>query len=237
MTEVMKRPDASLAVSTGVGRGFEKMDVSKITMPRVKVMQGLSPELEDPDYSFRQGDIIHGLLMEKMPEKFVPISIWDSRILFPPRGDEDGGILCRSLDGKTGPDGEVCANCPKSQWDDADGTPPECADTINVLALFEGYEMPVVISFAVTNYKYGRKFKELALFSGAGDAWNKVYKLTSKKESNSKGTFYTTPVKPAGFAPEEVRLQAETMYHKFAGAAIEVVEHNEQSETDTSEKF
>ena len=31
----------------GIGRGFERMDMESVSMPRVKVMQGLSPELQD----------------------------------------------------------------------------------------------------------------------------------------------------------------------------------------------
>ena len=224
MGDLVKREQGQLQTGGfgGIGRGFEKVDLQSVTMPRAKVMQGLSPELQDEDYNFKMGDIIHGLLMEKLPEKFIPITIWDSRTMFVPRNPADKkqffetlGIdeidtmfVCRSLDGRVPENSPFgctsCSECKYSKfgWDGNPSTPPLCTATINVLALFEGYEMPVVIQFANTNYKYGRRFRDMALFSG-GDLFSRKYKIKSKKEQNDMGTFFTTPVKPAGKPTEE----------------------------------
>lgn len=231
MTTDITKVDNNLPATTqGIGRGFEGVDLTKVSMPRIKVMQGLSPELEDEDYNFKQGDIIHGLLMEKMPENFVPIKFFATRIKFGPRA-EGGAIECRSHDGRISHDGLIlCAQCPYSKWDESTNTPPECTLTINVLALFEGHEMPVAIPFANTNYKYGKKFMDMALFSGGGDAWNRKYKITSKREKNEKGSYFTTPIKPAGMSSPEERALAALMYRQFAGAAIEVQSADDRAE-------
>jgi len=232
MNEIVKTTSNEVANIGGIGRGFEKVNLEKVIMPRVKLMQALSPELQDEDYDFKAGDFIHGLLMEKLPSKFIPISAWDAQTLFKPR-EEGGGILCRSLDGNIGIDAitgesKPCNSCPMAQWHGE--TPPQCTQSINVLALFEGYDLPVVITFANTSYKYGRRFRDMALFSG-GDIFSRKYKLVSKQERNPKGVFYTMRVKPAGKPTEEELALAEKLYNRFAKVTIEV----EQEPDDVEE--
>lgn len=232
--------------------GFEGVDMERISMPRVKVMQGLSPELADEDYNFRQGDIIHALLMEKVPEKFIPVKFWDSRILFVPRNDEKqailfervrelfgadvsdvGIIICRADDSKTGNRFGNCKECPLGQWHEDE--PPLCTQTMNALALFEGQDMPVVVPFANTSYKYGRKFVEMALFSG-GASYTRKYKLVSKREQNEKGVFFTMQAKPAGLPTDEEKALAMAMYQQFSGRVIET-ELDDQSEEQQTLDF
>jgi hypothetical protein len=243
MTDLIKRE--STALSTGgnkaIGYGFENIDMTTVSMPRAKVMQGLSPELQDPDYNFKQGDIIHGLLMEKLSDTFIPIMFWDSKVMFVPRNASDKkeffetlGIeptenmfVCKASDGRF-PEMSLigktsCADCiyAKFGWDGDPSTPPLCTNSINALALFDGQEMPVVVQFSNTNYKYGRKFRDMAVFSG-GAAFSKKYKITSKLEQNEQGRFYTTPVKPAGKTTPEEYDKAFEMYKQFSGVRIDV---------------
>lgn len=244
MTDLIKKENNAVSTKVGgVGRGFERIDMSKVSMPRAKILQATSPELQDEDYDFKMGDVIHGLLMEKLPEKFIPISIWDSRTMFVPRNANDKkrffdilGIeptesmfVCRSLDARVPEKPTLghanCEDCPYKNfgWDGNEDTKPLCTANINVLALFEGQEMPVVIQFSNTNYKYGKRFRDMALFSG-GDLFSRKYKLTTKKEQNDQGVFYTSPVKPAGKANDEEYRLAEELYKQFSGVAIEVEE-------------
>ena len=260
MTDIVKRKSGDVTVGSTAGRGFENIDMEQVSMPRAKIMQGLSPELQDEDYEFKQGDIIHGLLMEKLPEKFVPITIWDSRTMFVPRNqndkkaffetvnleDTDMMFVCRSLDGKNldakfNPfDNHTCKDCKYKDfgWDGDTETKPLCTHTINILAMFEEMDMPVVLQFSNTNFKHGKKFRDLAYFSG-GDLFAKKYKIKSKKEQNDSGTFFTTPVKPAGRVDDAEELaRAEEMYKTYSSVAIEVEEEHdnrEEAATTTSD--
>jgi len=227
----------SVAPATvAAGRGFEQVDMSTITMPRAKLMQPGSPELQDEDYNFKQGQLIHSLLMEQLPDKFIPISIWDSQILLVPREDAKkkelfaaiqkddvpGFIVCRALDGKQGSAFGSCRGCALRNWRKmADGTekPPLCTSTINVLALFEGHQMPVVLQFANTSYKHGKKFRDMAFFSG-GDLFSRKYKIAVAKRQEAGNTWYEMSVKPAGLPTEEERQLAEALYERFRNATI-----------------
>lgn len=246
MSDITVRENTSVDVQRNNSpMGFENFDTDIVIVPRAKVMQGLSPELQEDDCDFRMGDIIHSLLLEKLPETFVPITMWNSRTMFVPRSNDkkkafwdaiglpesDTMWVCRSLNGKT-PDTEVlgfanCGDCPynKFGWDGNPDTPPLCTHTINCLAVFDGQDMPVVIQFANTNFKNGRKFASMALYGG-GAIFSKKYKITSKKEQNEQGVYYTTPVKPAGKPSTEEIALAKKLYEQFSGVAIEVEEEN-----------
>lgn len=219
-------------------RGFENIDVSSITIPRVKLLQSNSPEVSDRDYDFRAGDVIHGLTMEKLGLKFVPIMFLpDTNILFLPKeqaskmslkarlslNDEDmsNQILCRSKDGRHGNKYGDCSKCPLCKFDGS--MKPVCTSSINVLALFEDSAMPVVIQFANTSKKHGTKFKNTTYFQ-SGNLYDNLYKLDSTKKDGNGNSWYEMAVKPAGKPSEELRNKAEQMYKQFRNMAIAVDE-------------
>lgn len=237
--------------TTTIGRGFENVDLEQITMPRGKLLQSNSPEVSDRDYNLRAGDIVHTLLMEKVPEKFIALSIWDSNIMFVPRAedrklsmkaqlnltDEDmaGMVICRSNDAKTGDKYGDCKACGLCKFDGNEK--PWCNSTINVLAVpYEGgaLGMPVVFQFANTSYKHGKKFRDTAFYSSLGaDLFSRVYKLESVQSQANGNTWYEVKVKPAGIVPDEVKSEVESMYKSFASKQI-VVEADEDTPTTDS---
>lgn len=250
MTNLFEKKETNL-VTGGVSRGFEGLDEDIVTMPKAKIMQAMSPELEEPDVDFQQGDIVHSLLLEKLPEYFTPIAMWISRAMFVPRNDrekkdffetlgmeeQDTMFVCRSLNGQIPEPGGLnygeCRECPYGEfgWDGDVSTPPLCTKTLNVLALFEGQEMPVVIQFMNTNFKHGKKFASMARYAG-GDLFSKKYKISSKQEQNDQGKFFTTPVKPAGKPTDEEKEFAEKLYAQFAGVQIEVEDEEDQAQQE-----
>ena len=235
------------------GRGFENVDMGDIAMPRAKLLQSNSPECADRDYSFRAGDIIHSLLMEKLPSKFIPLSIFSSNILFVPRddaaakamkdllhlSDEDmsSAIICRAQDAKTGDRFGDCAACGKNKFDGNEK--PICNATINVLSLPIDDEdgslgMPVVLQFSSTSFKHGKKFRDMAFYSAmGGDLFSKVYKLDSMECSGNGNRWFEMKVKPAGNVPSELKSSVEALYATFADKNIIV---NEEADATPEHK-
>lgn len=232
-----------------VGRGFEHVSIEQITMPRGKLLQSNSPEVSDRDYNLRAGDVVHTLLMDKLPAKFIPLSIWDSNILFVPRdepkkasmkaslnlSDEDmqGMVICRASDGKTGERYGACSECRLNEFDGNEK--PMCNKTINVLAAPVEEDgtitMPVVLQFSATSYKHGKKFRDTAFYSSiGGDLFGRIYKLDSVSASGNGNTWFELKVKPAGMVSPDLLAQAEAMYESFAGKLI-VVDDEDDSAT------
>jgi hypothetical protein len=78
----------ALSTGTGLAAGFEFVDKTEISMPKIKCLQAMSPELDEEGTEFRKGDLIHSVLMEKVQDTFIPLLIWTSRVMFAPRDNQ-----------------------------------------------------------------------------------------------------------------------------------------------------
>jgi hypothetical protein len=249
--EVAVKSENAVTQRHSVGRGFENVNIEEVTLPRAKLLQSNSPEVSDRDYNFRAGDVIHSLLMEKVPEKFVPLAIWNSNILFVPRTDErkaslkaelsltdedmEQMIICRAPDAVNGDKYGSCALCGMNKFDGAEK--PWCNATINVLAVpieEDSLGMPYVLQFSNTSFKHGRKFRDTAFYSSMGaDLFSRVYKVEAIEAASGGNRWFEQKIKPAGLLPEELFKQAEELYTMFAGKTI-VVDAEDDSNDATS---
>jgi hypothetical protein len=138
--------------------GFEDSNSSDIVIPRIKVINALSPERQDG--LAEEGDVINSLTKDSVANKrFIPIKQYYSKIEWNADRDADQRILCFSRDGKVGTDSDntqhSCASCKKCQFDNTKtgkDAQPLCTSYMNFLGFFEVDPMPVVLSFAKTNY-------------------------------------------------------------------------------------
>jgi len=90
----------STQVGTQMGRGFEDgIDQEDVIIPRVKVLEAQSPEVNENPKVFEPGQLINSISKEiySMPLRFVPIFKYKEWIKWIPR-KEGGGIEWRSCD-------------------------------------------------------------------------------------------------------------------------------------------
>lgn len=82
-----------------VGLGTEALGVGDAEIPRLKLMQALSPELEAYD-TLKQGEFFHTLIEESFGNsvRVTPIYVDSRYVLWRPR-EAGGGILARADDG------------------------------------------------------------------------------------------------------------------------------------------
>lgn len=82
------------------GAGTEALGSSDVAIPRIKLMQAISPELQQFE-GLKAGDFLHNLLEENLGNEveLVPVYSDQRAILWRPR-HEGGGILARSEDMK-----------------------------------------------------------------------------------------------------------------------------------------
>ena len=241
-TEVAVKQDTSLQhVSVGNIEGFENVDLSKdIKYPRVKLMQKMSPELDENE-ALRAGMMVNSVTLEQVPQTFIPLLISKSNIFFVPRDadkwqpilqaiptinkeDFDGELsICRAMDAKTGDRFGNCATCPYSKFQGKNA--PLCTETINVMVLFEGDFLPSIISFSVTSLKHGKNFINLALMKSMkeGALFASKYKWTAKKNSNANGDWFELTVQPIADKPTEDELfMAREMYNMVKDYVVSV---------------
>ena len=77
------------------------IDRKRLVIPRIKLLQAISPEVEAFDNA-RPGTFWHNILNVEIGEdfRFIPIMNREHYILFAPRGDSRGPVLARAPDGK-----------------------------------------------------------------------------------------------------------------------------------------
>lgn len=234
MTDLVKQVEQHLATQNTQNskpRGLENStERTDLIIPRAKKIEAMSPEMQDPELlksGIHPGVIINSITKELLPEKFIPVSYFKQWIRFNANKEGDRGWV----DGY-GPRDVIYntqdKNDPRLVIDAAwDGDlPPVTTTFLCFLALFEGQEIPVVVSFGGTNFKTGKTLLSLATFKG-GDLFSNKYKLTTKKKQNDRGTWYVFDITFAGKADAAEYAKAETMWQTFSPSTIKVHDETE----------
>lgn len=206
--------------------GFEETRNEDLIIPRIKVINALSPERIEGEA--QEGDVINSLTKESVVGKrFIPLKQYYSNIWWNPDRNEDNRIFCRSFDGRIG-NGDngtlACAQCKKNQWDNTKvgkDAQPVCTSYLNFLGFFEDDPMPVVLSFSKTNYNEGKKMLSIAR-SLRASLWNYGYMLTGKKVSKDRNVWYIIEPKLAGDTTPEQRALGLELYRAYETTLLNI---------------
>lgn len=214
------------APGRGTESGFQKED---LIIPRVKLLQALSPEVSEAGSALRPGQIVNSLTKEVLPEIFIPVFLFVNWIRFNPRDSkkdgfdpafEPGAMMWKTSDpmdarvleyGKFGPNGE----------------PPLATKFLNFFSYFPGSSTPVILSFSKTSFRAGRELLTLTQLGG-GDMFGKKYALTSKADTNGQFNYFVFQVKGAGKSSDQELADAEAFWAQFHEK--EIVVHDEGKE-------
>jgi hypothetical protein len=248
MTDLIKRENQAMMDSmNGAPLGFEDDNESDMIIPRIKVINALSPERKDKLAD--EGDIVNSLTIEKLNGKvFVPVFKFNSNIEWKDRAD-GGGIHCHAKDGKRGfeADGtsKMCAQCRRNEFDNSKTgreALPKCTKYINFFGFIQGERMPIILSFSKTNYNEGRKLYSLARVS-MQNMWNYGYTLDSKLMAKGGNEWYNIVVAAAGATSDEDRAFGMELFKAFRHSDLVYdlddtsapVSHVSQEEIDSAE--
>lgn len=219
--ELAKKEETTMQVvdENTMPLGFEDDDTDDMVIPRVKIVQTLSPERKDG--TAKEGDIINSLTLEKLNgKKFIPVFKFNNNIEWKPRS-AGGGIACMARDGKVGEatDGttKMCKACKRCEFDNSkQGAEaiPKCTKYINFFGFFEGERMPIILSFGKTNYNIGRKMYSMAKVT-MQNMWNFCYVLQEKLMSKSNNEWYVIDTMAGGQTSDEDRAFAAELYKVY----------------------
>jgi len=231
---VVKEETTEVANQTGMPLGFEDDDANDMIIPRVKVIQTLSPERKDKIAN--EGDIINSLTKDKLNGKvFIPVFKFNNNIWWRDRSD-GGGIRCIARDGKLGTmsDGTnlVCASCKRCEFDNTKQgkeSLPTCTKYINFFGFFAGERMPVILSFAKTSYNEGKKLYSLAKVT-MQNMWNYGYALNEKLQAKGGNEWFICVPTPAGATEESDRDFGLSMYKMYRNS-IKNLEYDMEDNT------
>lgn len=232
--------NALAATAQETPMGFEDEEASDFSIPRVKVIQTLSPERKDK--IAEEGDIINSLTKDKLNGKvFVPVFKFNNNVLWKDRS-EGGGINCIARDGKVGVESDgttkMCVACKRCEFDNSKtgkDAIPTCVKYINFFGFFAGERIPIILSFSKTSYNEGKKLYSLAKVT-LQNMWNYGYTISAKLMAKGNNEWYIPVTTPAGATSEEDREFALGLYKAYRTniASIEYDMDDAQATTEAA---
>jgi len=231
------------------GKGLEEVGTEDLLLPRLKLLQALSPEVVEEGVP--AGEFFHSLTKKGMGNSvdIIPLYHFKSRIRWRSR-DAGGGIICFSADGKSysfnyaeeeAP--SLCANCKMSNWNNkAEGKDrqPACTLYYNfVVLMLPDYQM-IGLSFSKTSISAARKLITMVKYMGGNlDLFARKYTLSSKLVKKKEFTFFAADFKSKGFVTEKEYGLASKLYEGVSKrpVIIETEEESKVSKDETKEEY
>jgi hypothetical protein len=201
-------PAERMQTSRGIGNISEEDRI----IPRLKLMQPLSPEVDEG--IAKSGEFVNSTAKKTYGNTLIltPVIWWKSRINWVPR-ENGGGIVCQARDAVNGSMYGSCADCDSSKWHDKEA--PVCTAIINILGLVNNTDL-VAVSFMNTGYKTGKQLINLFNYKQV-DIFNFSYELSAVQEQNDFGKFWVIKFKDLNMPTNEnVYKTCEKIYDNFA---------------------
>lgn len=205
--------------SGGGDRGRENVGVDDIVIPRLELVQDLSPARKRNDPAYIEG-AQEGMLYNNITRALygtevmaVPVAFRKEWLLWKPR--KEGGGFGGAYNS------EQEAERARVRMDEGDSY--EVVDTHQMFCLIvteDGSTEEVVVSMAKSKAKVARKWNSLIRIAN-GDSFSRVYKVSAVPDQNNKGQgYFNLDVKPAGYPSEALYRKAEAMYEAFKQGTI-----------------
>lgn len=255
---VAVREEKSTAVTTAspdfmkkyAGKGTEDIQMSDVEIPRIKLLQALSPEVTEMDNA-RAGLFFHSIAELPISDKIkiVPLYIFKSYILWRPRHD-GGGILARSDDGVNwNVKGEFTVKPLKDSkrtvtWSTEEGTvkgsgldqwgsydpenensQPAATQMYNIVCYLPDHPelSPAVVTLQRSSVRVAKKFmSKLKLVQAP--SFGTYFTMSSIKDQNQQGQdFFNYKFEAAGFVPNEAEFDCyKNLYETFSKKGVKI---------------
>lgn len=206
-------------IQQGSGRGSEDVTADDLVIPRLELVQALSPCKKKGDAAYIEG-AEDGMLFNSVTRKlygesviFVPVLFRKEYLLWRDRkkGGGFGGFY------PTLQEANAALAAGRSKFRDIENPDEwEATETAQHFGLVvlnaSGDCEEVVISMARTKLKVSRNFNSLVRING-GDRFSRAYVISGVQETNANNEdYYNLSVKNFGFPGESVYRHAENMY-------------------------
>lgn len=199
--------------------GSEDVTVKDMVLPRVDVLQALSPQIKKSDPAFiqgaNQGDIFNT----------VTGHIYGSEVTFVPVLFRREYIVWKSRDAGGGFAGafpsEEAAEAARAQLPEPNNY--EVTESHQHFAMVVDGDKAdsVVFSMAKSRLKTSRSLNTLVQMAEV-DRFAKAYKATAIEVSGPKGDYWSMKITPVGFVPEALYNKGKELYEMIKSGAADV---------------
>lgn len=176
-------------------------DASDIVIPRIRLAQGLTAEVQDGTAKPGQWLLTGYTPLDELT--VVPLMFARNRAL----RDDAGSVLCRSNDSLNGigTPGGVCSQCPQNQWVDGpkgERIPPACVFSYTYICYVAEHKTMGLVEFRRTSIQAGKTLNTICAQKGIG---NFAVRLKNAKQSGKRGSFYQIVVQPVAADPSVIK--------------------------------
>lgn len=205
-------------MNQGEARGQENVTVDDLSIPRLDVIQALSPQRKkkDPEYidGAEEGMLFNSVSKKLYGEKvtFVPCFFRKEWLVWRDR-DSGGGF------GGAYPTQRVAAAEARERgegWEEQ-----ETAQHFGILIDSDGNAEEVVISMSRSKMKASRQLNTLAKMAG-GDRFASQYEVSAVEVSGERGDYFSLGIKRLGWVEEDVYKAGEKLYEAVSSGNKDV---------------
>lgn len=199
----------------GAGRGSENVGTEDLVIPRLEVLQALSPMCVKGEAEYNK-DAEPGMLTNSVTRQLygkevfvVPVHYSKQWLVWKDR--QKGGGFFGAY-----PDAEAAKVRVTEEGGEKAGI--EAIDTPTHLCLLVNRETgdvdEVIVSMPRTKAKISRQWNSMIRMAG-GDRFARVYRVTSQHEKNQKGDFYNFAIAQSGFPSKGLFAKAERLWQSI----------------------
>jgi len=211
--------------------GMEQMRPQDLVLPRIKLLQALSPEVAEGD--MKAGTMVNTLTGEVVVEKdetieFVPVQHYLEWIEWAPRSSNQG-IIDRSRDAQS----ELAMRSAAGESVEVDGRKKFVVTeyhnfVVAVPSLGLDVAGLIVLSCNRSSHKRGKQLLSLARFRGKCPLFAGRYKLSSTQETNKNNeSYYNYVIKNAGWATEEEFAALKQVHESLQQVTVSTEQEDE----------
>jgi hypothetical protein len=245
------------------GRGLEQITAADVEVPRIKLLQALSPELKAHD-DLRAGMWYHTVADQGLGRKLtvIPVYIDQSFILWRPR-KSGGGILARAMDGihwtpanvefkvkldnggdATWKTAHTVSKSGLAEWGSTDpkdpSSPPAATRMYNIaVVILDAPQLsPAVVTMQRASIKVARKFlAKLRLATATMPLFGLMLELGAEEAKNAQGQDYMAPTwSMAGLVRDQKTYEVcRSLYERFHNLGLQIRDVEKAQDDDTPE--
>lgn len=212
---------------TGPAVGNENVDHEDLAIPRLCIIQPLSPELDESDAKFmpgaKQGQMFNSVTKEIYDSiKVVNVAFSKQWLLYRTR-KAGGGLKAVCLSEEEAVRALQALEDPQNH--EVVFTANHFCILLDPAGCFAG---EIVVSCTSTKLKVSRNWNSLIRMKGC-DRFAGVWSVSTVKEKNDKGSYFNFCVSPAGWVTEEIFNRAKNLYEEV-NRGLRVIDHEGTTE-------
>lgn len=232
---VLNQKPAWLEEKVTSPRGMEEVTSKDIIIPRLELIQALSPARDKTSAAYIEG-AEEGSLFNSVTRRLygsevllVPVVYKKQWLVWKDR-KQGGGT--NGFRGAFDSDQAAKAEIERLSQTEQGLEMVETAQHFCILLGRSGEMEEIVLSMAKTKLKVSRRWNSLMRMA-EGDSFSRVYKVSSLVETNARNEkFFNLNIVSAGYAPQAVYLKAESMYNQIRGGGVVISQDYEPSTTE-----